>query len=204
MDIALERQELRVEKAQLALQNEQLALQCMKLARHSTIEEQPAVLDDVPVRKSPTSSATSFDCLIAAVDAASPMRTTSTVSVLTGRRVSVYWPAMGETYEGKITKTCSNGAVFVQYDDGDAKWETEYSLQPLHRCTRTSGCPKVAGHRGRCLGSKMKKRSTEPAPPKVTLKLTSCSKTGRMVRPFRKLGDGDGWGTCADSTWSSV
>lgn len=68
------------------------------------------------------------------------------------RRVKVWWKGDNRFYKGKILKT----GVLVKYDDGDLQWETSYESDDnleetnVWQCQRSNGCPKAAGHVGRC------------------------------------------------------
>ena len=79
----------------------------------------------------------------------------TTDNTVPNRRVQVWWRGDKCFYKGEIVKT---GAL-IQYDDGDAQWESDYESDhdfeqkvDIVQCKRTPGCPKAAGHVGRCPG----------------------------------------------------
>ena len=217
--IELESQERRLKKARLDMQEEEIKVRCMELAlQRSKVEEQTEALQRSKIEEqaealvsSPTetsSTASNLETLLWAIQAASPLRPAPQILMPApeypvGQRACVYWPAMRQSYAGTITEARADGAVFVEYDDGDAKWEGSWEPLRPGRCQRTSGCPKLAGHVGRCKGSKItKERPLEEPLFKVVLKLKQPCK--RVPKPLARLGDGDGWGVCVDHKWSSA
>ena len=187
--IELEIQERRVKKARLDVEEEEINVRRMELAlqrskveeqtealQRSKIEEQAEVLVSSPTEQaealvsSPTetsSTASNLDALLWAVQTASPLRQAPQILMPApeypvGQRACVYWPAMRQSYAGTITEARADGAVFVEYDDGDAKWEDSWEPLRPGRCQRTSGCPKLAGHVGRCKGSMITKERPCP------------------------------------------
>ena len=217
--IELEIQECRVKKARLDVEEEEINVRRMELAlQRSKVEEQTEALQRSKIEEqaealvsSPTetsSTASNLDALLWAIQSASPLRQAPQILMPApeypvGQRACVYWPAMRQSYAGTITEARADGAVFVEYDDGDAKWEDSWEPLRPGRCQRTSGCPKFAGHVGRCRGSKItKERPLEEPLFKVVLKLKQPCK--RVPKSRARLGDGDGWGVCVDHKWSSA
>lgn len=103
---------------------------------------------------------------------------------LVGERVSVYWRGDKKSYVGTITAVDPIKGAFVTYDDGDAKWEEHWQLLTAGPCQRMRGCPKLAGHFGRCPGSKMPKRPRPEA--------DEGEKKQKKARPVAVLPPDDG------------
>ena len=127
--IELEIQERRVKKARLDVEEEEINVRRMELAlQRSKVEEQTEALQRSKIEEqaealvsSPTetsSTASNLDALLWAIQSASPLRPAPQILMPApeypvGQRACVYWPAMRQSYAGKITETRADGAVFV-------------------------------------------------------------------------------------------
>ena len=141
---------------------------------------------------------------------------------LLNKSVLVYWDGDKRAYSGKVTAVKS--MYFVSYDDGDSGWEeretfvvnefkdtTEkqssiLTLNGVIPCRRTSGCPKMAGHRGACPGTRRCKLISTVMDNLLPAKLAESTVLGKRCRKATCiLGDGDGWGArnVASRKWSS-
>ena len=116
---------------------------------------------------------------------------------LTQKPVKVWWDGDKRYYQGKILKR----GVLIKYTDGEVGWASSYESddesEEIVPCKRTPGCPKQAGHVGRCrapcFSSGLNKRSL--------CQTVESNSSKRLRSEPRRLGHNDSWGLGAARDW---